>query len=35
MDVKSIFEKQIQKRGWILGSQGKSYLGLQPLKFLS
>lgn len=24
--VKSIFEKQIQKRGWILGSQGKSYL---------
>jgi len=25
-DVKSIFEKQIQKRGWVLGSQGKSYL---------
>ena len=24
--VKSIFEKQIQKRGWVLGSQGKSYL---------
>ncbi len=25
-DVKSIFEKQIQKRGWILGSKGKHYL---------
>ena len=25
-DVKTIFEKQIQKRGWILGSQGKKYL---------
>ena len=25
-EVKSIFEKQIQKRGWVLGSQGKSYL---------
>lgn len=24
--VKSIFEKQIQKRGWILGSPGKNYL---------
>lgn len=24
--VKSIFEKQIQKRGWILGSLGKNYL---------
>ena len=24
--VKSIFEKQIEKRGWVLGSQGKSYL---------
>ena len=24
--IKSIFEKQIQKRGWILGSQGKNYL---------
>lgn len=25
-DVKSIFNEQIQKRGWILGSPGKSYL---------
>lgn len=25
-DVKSIFEKQIQNRGWILGSPGKKYL---------
>ena len=25
-DVKSIFEKQIQKRGWILGSKTKNYL---------
>ena len=25
-DVKSIFEKEIQKRGWILGSPGKGYL---------
>jgi len=25
-DVKTIFETQIQKRGWILGSQGKKYL---------
>lgn len=24
--VKSIFEKQIQKRGWVLGSPGKNYL---------
>ena len=25
-DIKTIFEKQIQKRGWVLGSPGKSYL---------
>ena len=25
-DVKSIFENQIEKRGWILGSKGKGYL---------
>lgn len=25
-DVKSVFEKEILKRGWILGSPGKSYL---------
>ena len=24
--IKTIFEKQIQKRGWVLGSQGKNYL---------
>ena len=24
--IKTIFEKQIQKRGWILGSKGKHYL---------
>jgi hypothetical protein len=24
--IKTIFEKQIEKRGWVLGSQGKNYL---------
>ena len=31
-DIKSIFEKQIQKRGWILGSQGKNYLRFTTTK---
>ena len=31
-DVKSIFEKQIQKRGWLLGSKGKHYLRFTTAK---